>query len=151
MSSNESSESTGSNTSKSPPNNRSQILLVAGAVIIIVFAIAIASIVQGGPEATFSKIVSVGPVWDTNTWQCTSSSDFMVHSVLRGFENAEFAIAVSNIGTQSLYKFSYYGQTETFSIGAEAGQTITITRTGTVSGFLTLQTSTGSTASCIPI
>jgi hypothetical protein len=152
LSSNESLGSPGSDKSnKSLSNNRSQILLVAGAVIIIIFAIVIASIVQGKPEGSFSKIVSYGPVWNTDTWQCTSNSDFMLHGVLRGFENAEFAIGVTNIGTQSLYTFSYYGQTESFSIGAEAGQTITIARTGTVSGFLTLQTSTGSTASCIQI
>jgi hypothetical protein len=131
-------------------NNRSQVLLVAGAVIIIVFAIAISSILQGKPES-FSQIVSVGPVWPTDTWQCTSNSDFMLHGVLRGFENAQFAIGVSNIGTQSLYTFSYYGQTESFSLGAEADQTITIARTGTVSGFLTLQTTTGATANCIAV
>jgi len=149
LSSNESPESAGSNTSNS--NNRSQILLVAGAVIIIIFAIAIASMLQGGPTESFSKIVPFGPVWTTDTWQCKSDSDFMVHGVLRGFENAQFTIGVSNIGSQSLYTFSYYGQTESFSIGAEAGQTITIVRTGTVSGFLTLQTSTGSVASCTQI
>lgn len=152
MSSNESSESSDSNKSAKPSSNyRSQILLVAGAVIIIIFAIAIANIVQGDPEGSFSQIVSVGPVWSTDTWQCTSDSDFMLHGVLRGFEAAEFSIGVSNIGTQSLYTFSYYGQTESFSLGAEADQIITITRTGTVSGFLTLQTTTGSTASCTQI
>jgi hypothetical protein len=152
LDSNEVSKSPNSNTTVKPSqNNRNQILLIAGAVIIIVFAIAIANILQGTSEGSFSKIVSVGPVWTTETWQCTSNSDFMVHGVLRGFENAQFAIGVSNIGTQSLYTFSYYGQTESFSVGAEKDQTITITRTGTVSGFLTLQTSTGATANCIAI
>lgn len=150
MSSNES-EGTSDKPNKSPSNNRSQILLVVGAVIIIIFAIAIASVVQGKPEGSFSKIVSYGPVWNADTWQCTSNSDFMLHGVLRGFENAQFAIGVTNIGTQSLYTFSYYGQTESFSIGAEAGQVITVARTGTVSGFLTMQTSTGSTSSCTQV
>jgi hypothetical protein len=136
---------------KSSQSNRSQILLVAGAVIIVVFAIAISDIIQGNQGGSFSQIISVGPVWNTDAWQCTSDSDFMVHGVLRGFENAQFAIGVSNIGTQSLYTFSYYGQTESFSLGAQADQTITITRTGTVSGFLTLQTSTGATAKCIAV
>lgn len=145
-------ESSDSNKLKNQTSiNRSQILLVAGAVIIVIFAIAIANIVQGNPEESFSQIVSVGPVWTTDTWQCTSDSDFMLHGVLRGFEDAQFAIGVSNIGTQSLYTFSYYGQTESFSLGAEADQVITVTRTGTVSGFLTLQTNTNSDASCTQI
>jgi hypothetical protein len=71
--------------------------------------------------------------------------------MLRGFEGAKFAISVSNIGTQSLYTFLNEGPPIAFTVGAEPNQSITITRTGTVSGFLTLQTNTGAIARCIPI
>jgi len=75
----------------------------------------------------------------------------MIHGVIRGFKDAQFTLQVSNAGTQSLYTFNYQGQTESFSIGADADQTFKITRTGTVSGFLTMQTDTGATASCTQV
>lgn len=133
---------------------KSLLLLGFSAVAVIIFAIVIVALVQNSfsPQtASFSQITSYGPVWSTDSWQCTSDSDYMIHGVLRGFENAQFSIQISDIGTQSLYTFGYQGQTESFSIGAKANETFTITRTGTVTGFLTLQTTTGATASCIPV
>jgi hypothetical protein len=131
---------------------KSTLLLGIAGIAAIIFAVVIVAMVQNSyPQSSFSKIISVGPVWDTDAWQCTSSSNFLVHGVLRGFADAQFAIDVSNIGSQSLYTYSYYGQTESFTVGAEANQSITITRTGTVSGFLTLQTNTDATANCVPI
>jgi len=122
------------------------------AVAVIIFAIVIVAIVdKSAPQATFSNIMTVGPVWSTESWQCTSNSDFLIHGMLRGFQNAQFAINISSHGTQSLYTFLNEGPPIAFTVGAEPNQTITITRTGTVSGFLTLQTNTGATASCIPI
>ena len=122
------------------------------AVAVIIFAIVIVAIVdKSAPQATFSNIMTVGPVWSTESWQCTSNSDFLIHGMLRGFQNAQFAINISSHGTQSLYTFLNEGPPIAFTVGAEPNQTITITRTGTVSGFLTLQTNTGAAASCIPI
>jgi hypothetical protein len=122
------------------------------AVAVIIFAIVIVSVVENSTtQPTFSNIQTVGPVWSTESWQCTSNSDFLIHGMLRGFEGAQFAINISTHGTQSLYTFLNEGPPIAFTVGAEPNQTITITRTGTVSGFLTLQTNTGATASCIPI
>jgi len=133
---------------------KSLLLFGLSAIAVIIFAVVIVATVQNSfsPQVqSFSQIISYGPVWSTDSWKCTSDSDFMVHAVIRGFEKAQFAIQISNIGTQSLYTFGYQGQTESFSIGAKANETFTITRTGTVSGFLTLQTNTGATASCIGV
>ena len=52
---------------------RSDVTLVGAAVIIIVFAIIITATIQSSNETSFSKILTVGPVWSTNTWLCTSS------------------------------------------------------------------------------
>jgi len=42
-------------------------------------------------------------------------------------------------------------QSTSFTIGAKADKTITITKTGGVSGFLTLQTSSDAIARCISV
>ena len=89
----------------------------------------------------------VGPVWDGDSWTCVSNSDFMVHGTLRGIGNAQLTISIQDIGTQSLYTFNT-GEMETFSIGSTAGKNVIITRTGTVTGFITLQTAADATASC---
>jgi hypothetical protein len=132
--------------------DKSLLLLGFSAIAVIIFAIVIVSVVENSTtQPAFSKIVTVGPVWATDSWQCTSNSDFLIHGFLRGFEGAMFAINVSNIGTQSLYTFLNEGTPIAFTVGAEPNQGIVITRTGTVTGFITLQTNTGATASCIPI
>jgi len=130
---------------------KSLLLFGLSAIAVIIFAIVIVAAVQNSfspPIQSFSQITSYGPVWKTDSWQCTSNSDYMIHGLIRGFKDAQYAIKISNIGTQSFYTFGYQGQSDSFSIGVEAGQTFTITRTGTVSGFLTLQTNTGATANC---
>ncbi len=95
----------------------------------------------------FSQIITVGPVWESNSWSCVSDSDFMVHGILRGLENAQLEIFIENVGEQSLYTINP-GEMETFSVGSTAGNEIIITRTGIVTGFITLQTSADATASC---
>ena len=42
------------------------------------------------------------------------------------------------------------GHLESFSVGASGGQQIIITATGTISGFITLQTISGAEANCVP-
>ncbi len=129
-------------------NSRSPIYLVAGAVIIIVFAIGISAELQGHPEKPFSKVIAVGPVWPTNTWICNSDSDYLVYGAIRGINGAMYSIAQTNLGTQSLY-ITDAGKMETFTVGGPANQTITITADGTISGYLTLQTTQGAKASCV--
>jgi len=127
------------------------IFPIAAIVVIIVIAIAISAVVQGTPDKATSQIITVGPVWNTNAWQCTSDADFMVHATLRGIGDAPLIqIAVQSHGTQSFYGLNT-GESETFSVGNQADKTITITRTGTVTGFLTLQTTSDAQASCIAI
>jgi len=126
--------------------SRSDVTLIGGATIIIVFAIAISAALQG-ESVTFSQIITVGPVWATNSWVCTSDANFMVYGTLRGLAGSQLSINVSDVGTQSLFLLET-AQMQSFSIGASADRTISISRTGTVSGFITLQTTSDATASC---
>ena len=128
-------------------SKRPDVFVTGVAVVIIVFAIVITSVVQGPPPKTFSQVITVGPVWDGDTWSCISSADFVVHGALRGLANSQLTINVADVGTQSLYSLSP-GGLDTFSVGSSAGHEVLITRTGTVTGFLTLQTTTDAAASC---
>ena len=114
--------------------------------MIILLAIIIPVILLTNTEP-FSQIIIVGPVWESNSWSCVSDSDFMVYGILRGLENAQLEIFIENVGGQSLYTINS-GEMETFSLGSTAGNEIIITRTGTITGFITLQTSADATASC---
>ncbi len=127
--------------------DRSLILLVAIAVVIIIFAIVVTAQLQGHPAKPFSKIITVGPVWRTNSWVCTSDSDYLVHGAIRGIHGATYAISESNLGTQSLY-VTDAGKMESFTVGSPGNQTITITSSGSITGFITLQTTEGAVAGC---
>lgn len=126
-----------------------QIFLTIATIIIIVFAVVITALVQGSPEPAFSQIITVGPVWTTNTWSCTSDADFIVHGTIRAIGDGQLAIGISELGTQSLYTF-VPSDLYSFTIGSPADHTMTLTRTGTVTGWITLQTVSGATASCNP-
>lgn len=135
---------------------KSLLLLGSSAVAVIIFAIVISISYQtqillseNPTTESFSQIITVGPVWQTTSWTCTSDNDFILHGILRGLGTSEFSIYVSEQGTQSLYTFLYDGEAQSFSVGNKANQEITITRLGTVSGFLTLQTSSDAKANCI--
>ena len=80
-------------------------------------------------------------------WTCTSNQDFLVYGALRGIGGGQIAISIPTLGTQSLYALDD-GKMESFTIGAQGGQTILITGTGLVTGFLTLQTLSGADANC---
>jgi len=125
--------------------NRSDVILVAGATVIIVFTILITAALQSPPA--FSQIITVGPVWNADSWVCTSDANFVVDAALRGFGDSQLAITVSDGVKQSLYSL-VSGQMQTFSVGGTADVNIVITRTGTVTGFITLETAPGATASC---
>ncbi len=114
-------------------------------IILLVIMIPVILLTNTEP---FSQIITVGPIWENNSWICVSDSDFIVHGTLRGLENSQLEIFIENVGTQSLYSLNP-SEMETFSVGSSAGNVIVITRTGTVTGFITLQTTSDATASCI--
>ena len=134
-------------------NFGSNMFPIAAAVVIIVIAIGISAAVQGSPEKAMSQIITVGPVWSTDAWQCTSDADFVVHAAIRGIGADPLPlikISVEGHGTQSFYSMDN-SESVAFSVGNQADKTITITRTGTVTGFLTLQTTSDAIASCIAV
>ena len=122
-----------------------QLILAVGAAIII--SVVLVSMTQNHNSNSFSKIITVGPVWTTNTWSCTSNDDFLVHGALRGLQSSTFAISISDLGAQSLYSLDE-GKMQSFSIGSPAGHTMNITRTGIVTGWITLQTMSDAKANC---
>jgi len=131
-------------------NFGSNMFPIAAAVVIIVIAIGIASAVQGTPEKPMSQIVTVGPVWATDAWTCTSDADFVVHAMIRGIgvdPLPQISVQATTHGTQSFYSFAN-SESVSFSVGNQADKVIVITRTGTVTGFLTLQTTSDAIASC---
>ena len=123
-------------------------MLVAGAVIIVIFAIVIVAIVQDNQEKPSEEIVTVGPVWNGPTWTCTSDSDYIVYGTLRSPQIAQLAISISGLGSQSFYTLDP-GKMESFTVGSPSNHTMTIAATGTISGWFTLQTSHGAKASCM--
>ncbi len=129
--------------------SRSDILLVSAATIIIVFAIVITSVIQGTPEIPFSQVVTAGPVWPTDTWLCTSTADFIIHSTLISYgDRNTIQIYVSGQGTQPDFEFEPL-KMQSFSIGGPGGSSIMIKKNaGTVTGFLTLQTTSNAIANC---
>jgi len=130
---------------------KSGIFPIVAAVVIIVIAIAISAAVQGPTEKAFSQIITVGPVWATDAWQCSSDADFMIHGVIRGIAPTPLIqIFVASTGSQSFYGLDL-GMLESFSIGGSPDEVITITRTGSVTGFITLQTASDAVASCTAI
>jgi len=130
---------------------KSGIFPLVAAVVIIVIAIAVSAAVQGPTERAFSQIITVGPVWITDAWQCTSNAAFMIHGALRGIDIApQIQILVASTGSQSFYALNIE-ELESFSIGGPPDEVITITRTGTVTGFITLQTTSDAVASCTAI
>ncbi len=128
----------------------SNAFIIIGITVIVLLAIIIPTTFLTPNTEPFSKVITVGPVWESNSWSCVSDSDFMVHGTLRGLENAQLEIFIENVGEQSLYTINP-GKMETFSVGSTGGNEIIITRTGTVTGFITLQTSADATASCTQV
>jgi hypothetical protein len=130
--------------------SQSQLFLTITTIVVIVFAVIITTLVQGSPEPTFSQIITVGPVWTSDAWSCTSDADFIVHGTIRSIGDAQLAIGISELGTQSLYTF-VPSNLYSFTVGSPADHTMTLTRAGTVTGWITLQTVSGATASCNPV
>ena len=128
-------------------NNRSSIFPIAAAVIVIIVAMVVIAELQGHPAKPFSKIVTVGPLWPTSKWTCTSDSDYLVFGAIRGIRGATYSIAETGLGTQSLY-VTDAGKMDTFTVGGTANTVTTITASGTITGYITLQTTLDAKASC---
>jgi len=128
--------------------SRSDVTLVGGAVVIIVLAIVITAAVQGSQDTSFSQIITVGPVWRADTWECTSDANFILYSTLISYDqSAELTINISGRGTQPDFEFNPL-EMHSFTVGGNAGSVINIIREGNISGFITMQTSAGAVASC---
>ncbi len=119
----------------------------AGSTAIIIAAIVISGAIQAESQKSYSQVITVGPVWSDQGWQCTSDQDFVVHAAIRGIGGAELSIRVSNLGTQSLYTLANARLTP-FSVGASGGDSVTLIKDGTVSGWLTMETSSNAKAKC---
>ena len=124
----------------------SSVILTLITIIVIITAVVAIVSMQEKPQA-FSKIITVGPVWTSDVWTCTSNHDFLVYGTLRGLQGGQISISIPTVGTQSLYAVDD-GKIDSFTTGAQGGQTVLITRTGAVTGFITLQTLSGADASC---
>jgi len=134
-------------------NFGSNVFPIAAAVVIIVIAIGVSAAVQDSTDKSMSQVLIVGPVWNTDAWQCTSDSDFVVHAMLRGIGTDPLPLIqvwAEDRGSQSFYSMDN-SESVSFSIGNLADKSIIITRTGTVTGFLTLQTTSDAIASCIAV
>lgn len=131
-------------------NSISPALTMSIGVAIILVAIGISTTMQQPSKSDLLQIISVGPIWNTNSWTCTSDSDFIIHGTLRGLTGALVEVNISNVGVQSLFALEE-GRLESFTVGADGGNYITITRTGILTGFLTMQTESDALASCEPI
>ena len=129
--------------------SKPSFLFVSAATLIIVFTIVITAAVQGENEKSFSQISTVGPVWKSDAWICTSDAEFMVHAALIAYEEPNrLTIAVSSRGSQPDFQLGLL-ELESFSVGAKSDDIITIARSGEITGYITLQTVSGATASCV--
>jgi len=127
---------------------RSDVLLIGAAVIIIVFAIVITSLVQSSNDKSFSQLIIAGPVWNSAGWECTSSENFIVHGTLISYDDpSRLIITITGIGSQPDFEL-YKNEMHSFSVGALANSNMTISRVGNISGLITLQTQNSATADC---
>ncbi len=129
--------------------SRPSVLFVSAATVIIVFTIVITASIQSSTMETFSQVITVGPVWTGAGWICTSDADYMLHAILIAYsEDNELTIAHTARGSQPDFELTPY-EMQSFSIGGRADSSITIFRSGAITGYITLQTTSGATASCI--
>jgi len=132
--------------------SRADVTVVGIATIIIISTILITAGVHGPNEKPFSQVITVGPVWTTNSWVCNSSSEFLVYGALIAYGDSPsiLSIAVTDRGSQPDFQLTPL-KMESFSVGGPAGGDIIISSFGTITGYLTLQTTSDAEASCIPI
>ena len=93
------------------------------------------------------KII-VSPLRPGERAECTADSDFMVYGALRCGPGSLFGLLVMGPGFSQGYDSSQGLRTETFAIGAPAGETIRVSALGAqCSGYVTLSTASVATAS----
>ncbi len=128
--------------------SKPSVLFISAATIIIIFTIVITASVQSSTISTFSQVITVGPVWNSDSWICTSDAEYIVHATLIAYdENNVLTIFLSTQGTQPDFRLTPL-EMQSFTVGGPADSIITITRSGNISGYITLQTTSGATASC---
>ena len=124
------------------------VLFVSGATVIIIFAIVITASVQSSTIETFSQVITVGPVWNSDSWTCTSDAEYIVHATLIAYdEDNMLTIFLNTQGTQPDFRLTPL-EMQSFTVGGPTDSFITITRSGIISGYITLQTTLAATASC---
>jgi len=129
--------------------SKPSVLFVSAATVIIVFTIVITAVVQSENETSFSQISTVGPVWPSSAWICTSDAEFMVHAALIAYDEPNgLTISIQSRGSQPDFEL-FPLELVSFSVGAKGDDVITITRSGQITGYITLQTVSGATASCV--
>ena len=102
----------------------SPLLLAIFTIVVIVASVAVIVESQNKPQKPF-QIQTYGPVWDGTVWTCTSDSDYVVYGTVRGLTNAQLAIHISGVGTQSLYSLDY-GKLYSFTVGSPGNHTMDI-------------------------
>ena len=128
--------------------SKPSILFVSAATVIIIFTIVITASVQSSTMSTFSQVITVGPVWNSDSWSCTSDAEYIVHATLIAYdEDNMLTIFLNTQGSQPDFRLTPF-EMQSFTVGGPADSFITITRSGIISGYITLQTTSGATASC---
>ena len=131
--------------------SKPNVLFVSAATVIIVFTIVITASIQSSTMSTFSQVITAGPVWTTDSWICTSDGEFIVHATLIAYtEPNELTIAISTQGRQPDFELTPL-KMQSFTVGGSADSSITISRAGIITGYITLQTTSDATASCTPV
>ena len=131
--------------------SKPSVLFVSAATVIIIFTIVITASVQSSTIETFSQVITVGPVWNSDSWSCTSDAEYIVHATLIAYdEDNMLTIFLNTQGRQPDFRLTPL-EIQSFTVGGPADSIITITRSGNISGYITLQTTSGAMASCTEI
>jgi len=131
--------------------SKPSVLFVSAATVIIIFTIVITATVQGVPEKPFSQVITAGPVWATDGWICTSDAAFTIDAVLIAYDEPNQLIIIhSDRGTQPDFELTLL-KMQSFTVGGSADSSITISKVGMISGFITLQTTSDARAGCTPV
>jgi len=131
--------------------NKPSVLFVSAATIIIIFTIVITASIQSSTMSTFSQVITVGPVWNSDSWSCTSDAEYIVHATLIAYdEDNMLTIFLNTQGSQPDFRLTPL-EIQSFTVGGPADSFIIITRSGSISGYITLQTTSGAMASCTEI
>ena len=128
--------------------NKPSFLFVSAATVIIIFTIVITASIHSSTMETFSQVKTFGPVWNSDSWVCTSDAEYIVHATLITYqEDNMLTIKLNTRGTQPDFRLTPL-EIQSFTVGGPADSFITITKSGNISGYITLQTTSGATASC---